>query len=99
MERPIFQCFRHCPYCHGFLVRRSRRRGLFESLILPPLLLRPFRCMDCRRRHYHFVFSKKRATAAEHASQGWSNRFQARAPSREMRRTEMKRDPAFHASR
>jgi hypothetical protein len=99
MERPIFQCFRHCPYCHGFLVRRSRRRGLFESLILPPLLLRPFRCMDCRRRHYHFVFSKKMATAAEHASQGWSNRFQARSPSREMRRTEMKRYPAFHASR
>jgi hypothetical protein len=26
--------------------------------MLPPLLLRPFRCLDCDRRHYNAVFSR-----------------------------------------
>jgi hypothetical protein len=34
--------------------------------------------MDCRRRHYHFVFSKKMATAVEQEYQGWGSRFQVR---------------------
>jgi len=30
--------------------------ALFEFIILPVFLLRPFRCLACRHRHYGFVF-------------------------------------------
>lgn len=39
-------------------MRRSHRKGLFEVLILPVVLLRPFRCEDCGRRHYNLYFSE-----------------------------------------
>ena len=42
---------------------RSRRRGWVERVILPLLLLRPFRCRPCSERHYGFFF-RSRATAA-----------------------------------
>jgi hypothetical protein len=49
---------RKCPYCTGRAVRRSHRRNFFEAIVLRGLLLRPFRCLDCERRHYNAVFSK-----------------------------------------
>ena len=43
--------FQRCPYCHSHEVYRSRRRGGWEKLIFPLLLLRPVRCYTCMRRH------------------------------------------------
>ncbi len=57
MEHVFWQSVRCCPDCNSFRVHRSKRRGLFEWVVLPLLLLRPFRCEDCDRRHYGFVFS------------------------------------------
>ena len=53
---------RECPHCGSLAVRRSARKDLFEVLVLPLLLLRPFRCEDCDRRHYGFVFSGRSST-------------------------------------
>jgi hypothetical protein len=50
---------RSCPYCGSLEVRRSRRRGPLERLLLPLLLLHPFRCMDCYRRHYSVFFARR----------------------------------------
>ena len=53
-----FYLLRCCPYCKSLDVRRSHRRGLFEILVLPFVLLRPFRCEDCTKRHYNFFFTR-----------------------------------------
>lgn len=53
-----WQRIRNCPYCKGRAVRRSHRRNFFEAFLLPPMLLRPFRCLDCNKRHYNAVFSR-----------------------------------------
>ena len=45
-----------CPYCGSADVHRSRRRGFVEGVILRLFLLRPYRCHDCDRRHYRFIF-------------------------------------------
>lgn len=50
---------RRCLYCNSTYVRRSRRRGALELLILPWFFLRPFRCRDCYRRSYLFLFAKR----------------------------------------
>ena len=47
---------RHCPHCDSIKLKPMERCSLFEFVILPFLLLRPFRCLACRRRHYGFVF-------------------------------------------
>jgi hypothetical protein len=47
---------RRCRHCKSIKLKPTERSGLFEFLILPVLLLRPFRCWACRRRHYGFVF-------------------------------------------
>lgn len=57
---------RYCPFCGSDKVMRSRRRSLFEFVILPLLLLRPFRCHTRDARHYGFFF-RKRATAGRAA--------------------------------
>lgn len=45
---------RRCPYCGSEEVKRSRRRGFTEILLLPILLRRPFKCVRCLRRFYGF---------------------------------------------
>jgi hypothetical protein len=50
---------RCCPICKSKDVRRSMRRGKLESLVLPFLLLRPFRCESCDHRYYGWFFSKR----------------------------------------
>ena len=50
---------RYCPECHSRDIRRSTRRGLFESLVLPLVLLRPYRCERCDARVYGFVFAAR----------------------------------------
>src|SRR5574340_106063 len=54
---------RRCPYC-SYAVARSRRRGLVETIGLPQILLRPFRCLKCYRRHYGFVFARRSSSKA-----------------------------------
>jgi hypothetical protein len=55
----IFSRIRHCPFCGSHDVARSNRSDLFEILVLPICLLRPFRCLKCEERHYDFVYSRK----------------------------------------
>lgn len=49
---------RCCPACRSFDVRRSHRRSLLEVVVLPLVLLRPFRCEDCGKRHYNLVWTR-----------------------------------------
>lgn len=58
MSHERFYFLRCCPSCQSLDVRRSHRRGLFEVLVLPFFLLRPFRCEDCTKRHYNFFFTR-----------------------------------------
>ncbi len=50
---------RYCPECHSRDIRRSTRRGLYESIVLPVVLLRPYRCERCDARVYGFVFAAR----------------------------------------
>lgn len=54
-----------CPNCQSFEVHRSRRRGAKETLFLRLLMLRPYRCADCHRRHYESAFRGRRISKAE----------------------------------
>jgi hypothetical protein len=58
MSHPRWFLVRCCPSCRSLDVRRSHRRGLLETVILPLLLLRPFRCEDCTKRHYNLLFTR-----------------------------------------
>ena len=65
MHHPRCLIIRCCPECRSFDVRRSHRRSLVEVVILPLLLLRPFRCEDCGKRHYNLVWTR---ALPEHAA-------------------------------
>jgi hypothetical protein len=45
-----------CPKCGSDDVKPSRRRDIYDFLIFPLLLLRPFRCGECIYRYYGFAF-------------------------------------------
>ena len=49
----LLRCY---PVRKSLDVGHSHRRGLIGTLVLPLLLLRPFRCEDCTKRHYNFFF-------------------------------------------
>jgi DNA-directed RNA polymerase subunit RPC12/RpoP len=53
---------RRCPFCGSSEVLRSKRRTVIEFLILPLVLLRPFRCQKCSARHIGFLFRKRDTT-------------------------------------
>jgi len=55
---------RQCPHCKSYDVHRSHRRGLFE-LMSPVLLIRPYRCWVCFRRHYGLVFKRRIGSQTE----------------------------------
>jgi transposase-like protein len=50
---------RVCPGCQSRNVRRSHRKWGVERFLLPLVLLRPFRCKNCGRRYYGYMFSKR----------------------------------------
>jgi len=52
-----------CPFCSSDDVSRSSRHDLFEKIVLPLFLLRPFRCLKCDERHYNFVYSRRTGPA------------------------------------
>jgi DNA-directed RNA polymerase subunit RPC12/RpoP len=41
-----------CPHCRSKTIRRSKRKGMFESSILRLTPVRPFRCKDCNHRFF-----------------------------------------------
>jgi hypothetical protein len=45
-----------CQDCGFHIAIRSRKRGPWESFVLPLFLLRPARCANCLRRVYCWVF-------------------------------------------
>jgi hypothetical protein len=49
---------RYCPLCGSDDILRSRRREVIDFLS-QLVMLRPFRCMECNRRHYGFFFIKR----------------------------------------
>jgi hypothetical protein len=54
-----------CPQCGSDDVTVSRRREILDYLILPFLLLRPFRCGECNYRYYGFFFRKAAQTGRQ----------------------------------
>ena len=65
---------RRCVSCGSPQVQRSRRHNPIEWLLLA-LLLRPFRCTQCNKRHYGFFF-RKRATSVTQAGSESSTHHQ-----------------------
>lgn len=51
---------RACPKCGSVNVHRSRRRHFPEHL-LALVLLRPYRCFDCKTRYFGWRFGKSMA--------------------------------------
>jgi hypothetical protein len=49
-RKPSVKSWRQCPYCGSHLVRRSRRRSVWERL-LSATYIYPFRCEDCNYRY------------------------------------------------
>jgi len=47
-----------CCHCRRNKAHLSRKRGVFERVLLPLLLLRPVRCDDCFRRQYVSVLCR-----------------------------------------
>lgn len=41
-----------CPFCESTHLRRSRRRNLWERVVLRLISARPYRCLECDRRFY-----------------------------------------------
>ncbi len=52
-----FPGIRRCPVCRSTQVRRSRMEWLEMLALL--VLLRPYRCRDCQKRYFGFVFAKR----------------------------------------
>ena len=48
---------RLCPNCHSAATQRSHRQGPLEIILLSLLPIRPFRCRDCDRRFYGWLFN------------------------------------------
>jgi hypothetical protein len=48
----------HCPSCQNPSIYRSRRHGMFESILGGILLLYPYRCQQCDARFY--IFGQRR---------------------------------------
>ena len=66
---------RCCQYCGSHQAARSQRRGLFETLVLRPLLLRPFRCLRCYRRYYGFTWARMILVDADRAAPVFASAF------------------------
>lgn len=55
------QSVSHCPNCKHSSVYRSRRHGMFETILARILLLYPYRCQQCDARFY--IFGQRRLPA------------------------------------
>jgi len=50
-----------CPNCRSANTHRSRRRGLFERVVLRMAFVRAYRCDNCSRRFYSSPFQRRSA--------------------------------------
>ncbi len=57
-----------CPQCKSLSIHRSRRRGLYEHIVVRLMLLRPYRCWSCDYRHYGYLFLRKNHGTRSYAS-------------------------------
>lgn len=55
-DRPFTFQYR-CHECGSEIGFRSRRRSLFERLLLPLFVMQPVRCGECFRRDYRMIFT------------------------------------------
>ena len=55
----------YCPMCYDTNVVASHRREIHDFVVLPLLLLRPFRCNECHHRFYGLFFRKRELTVDE----------------------------------
>src|SRR4029077_12923350 len=46
----------HCPSCQSTNISRSKRRGLFESIVFKLIHVRPYRCLSCDSRFFRRAF-------------------------------------------
>jgi hypothetical protein len=58
----------NCPHCGSARINRSHRVGAFERVVLSPLLIRPYRCGECR-----FRFLRPRRHAGTHVKSTMKN--------------------------
>ena len=49
-----------CPSCGSSAIRRSRRKGLLETLLRWVFFISPYRCQDCKYRHFRLSFHTSR---------------------------------------
>jgi hypothetical protein len=49
---------RECPYCGSSKVRPSQRFP-FKDDFVALLLLKPYRCESCNKRHYNVIWAKR----------------------------------------
>jgi hypothetical protein len=45
----------HCPRCQSKNISKSKRRGLFESLVFKLFHVRPYRCQSCDFRFFRWA--------------------------------------------
>jgi hypothetical protein len=59
----------HCPKCLSSNIRRSKRRGLLESVVSTVTRVRPYRCLSCDSRFFRrAVAHEERASPLDTAS-------------------------------
>jgi hypothetical protein len=45
----------YCPQCQSKNIRKSRRRGLLESVVYTLIHVRPYRCQSCDLRFFRWA--------------------------------------------
>jgi transposase-like protein len=51
----------HCPLCQSTNIRKSRRRGLLESVVFTLIRVRPYRCQSCDSRFFRWAVPRGRS--------------------------------------
>jgi len=47
-----------CPKCQSKRIRRSKRRSIFERILLGLMFVRPYRCDTCDHRFFYRSFKQ-----------------------------------------
>jgi predicted Zn-ribbon and HTH transcriptional regulator len=48
---------KRCPLCHSKRIHQSRRKGIFERMLLAMLFVKPLRCEQCDYRFFRISFT------------------------------------------
>ena len=49
---------RVCPYCRSYDVHSSTRQPFMDDFMVLALM-KPYRCMECTKRHYNVLWAKR----------------------------------------